>query len=178
VTDNDHFTPDAALQALPSGCDEMKSLLLDAGKGLAGRAERGFEKPALTTLVGTIVNVEVYAYEKSDGVAPLVERYRQQASDGSLVKCLGQRSGRATSVTSSSPTAKPPANGGAVALERQFTGQSGQTMTRRDEQYVWATGNVVVSIDVSGPADRFMADVVNVAIQKTQAAVEKAAKSK
>ena len=185
VTQNDRFNDPRAFDLIPgAACNDLKALVSDSEKGRAGRAERAFEKPSPPFLSGTIVRIEVAAYENAAGLNGLMDRLKQQVSAGSYLDCqaeafkvtLGSR--KLVSVTFPSGAVKAPHDGVSISWDRQFEALNGPPITRHEESFVWVESNVVVTADVDAPKEAFSADLVKAVIQKTQSAIDRASKEK
>lgn len=124
--------------------------------------------------VSATINVSIQKDTKN--TSSDLSKYQQTMQHGEMAKCLesvmttsGADTARATKGT---PLTSAPKGGVATAYDLNFSVQ-GQSLTMRIEDYAWSYSNAMVNVSVSGSKDKLTSDIVNAAVSKTQAQLEK-----
>jgi len=124
------------------------------------------------------VSIEVDIQKNTKSISSDLSSYRQAMQHNDMPKCLESfmtTSGADTAkTTKGSPSTSAPKGGIATAYDLSFT-VSGQAQTMRIEDYAWVYSNALVHVAVDGSKDKVTADIVNAAVAKTQAQLEKVA---
>lgn len=140
----------------------------------AGKASTEYSKD------GTDVSasIEVDIQKDTKNTSSDLSSYRQAIQHGDMPKCLEgymTSSGTDTAkIVKGSPTTTAPQSGVATAYDLSFTVQ-GQSLTMRIEDYAWVYSNAIVHVSITGSKDQVTADIVNAAVSKTQAQLQKVA---
>lgn len=124
------------------------------------------------------VSIEVDIQKDTKSISSDLSSYRQAMQHNDMPKCLESfmtTSGADTAkTTKGSPSTSAPKGGIATAYDLSFT-IGGQAMTMRIEDYAWVDSNALIHVAVDGSKDKVTADIVNAAVAKTQAQLEKVA---
>jgi hypothetical protein len=122
-------------------------------------------------------------YNKADRLPGILKQYRGTVSDGSTQKCLldviKAELPSTVEISLKQGGTKTPAPEGGVAFSFDVEAKAGtDSATLREEHFAWTNSNAAISLDIQGPPALVTDDLVKTVMQKTQAALDNAAKAK
>jgi hypothetical protein len=151
---------------------------------IAGKAERQIQTKARNdNEPGLTVQIHTTVYNKADRLPGILKQYKTTVNDGTTQKCLLDVIKATLSsdveISLNQGAAKVAAPSGGVGFGFDVEAKSdSDSATLREEHFAWLKSNAAISLDIQGPPDLVTPELVKAAIQKTQASLDAAAKSK